>query len=219
MDANKTINHREVHERKTRLVVALTTVTMVVEIGFGYYTNSMALLADGWHMSSHAFALGLTWIAYVVARKYSDTDKQSFNQDKLLALSGLTSAIVLLLVAVMMAVESISRLINPVTIKFGEAIFVAVIGLFVNVLSAVLLHHDHHHGDQNIRAAYLHVLADGLTSVTAIIALLAGMYFRLYAFDAFSGIISSVIITKWSVDLIRDSGKVLIDFKRNGEKD
>ena len=202
------------NEYKTRLVVILTAVTMVVEIGFGYYTNSMALLADGFHMSSHAFALGLSWLAYVAARKYSDTIKLSFSRQKLLALSGFTSAIVLQVVAVIMAYEAVNRLVHPLPIKFGEAIFVAVIGLLVNALSALFLHHDHEHRDHNIRAAYLHVLADGLTSVTAILALLAGMYLKLYSFDAISGIISSFVITKWSIDLIRDSGKELIEFKR-----
>ncbi|HEY4787904.1 MAG TPA: cation diffusion facilitator family transporter, partial [Bacteroidales bacterium] len=135
------------NEYKTRLVVILTAVTMVVEIGFGYYTNSMALLADGFHMSSHAFALGLSWLAYVAARKYSDTIKLSFSRQKLLALSGFTSAIVLQVVAVIMAYEAVNRLVHPLPIKFGEAIFVAVIGLLVNALSALFLHHDHEHRD------------------------------------------------------------------------
>jgi cation diffusion facilitator family transporter len=204
------------NENKTRLVVILTAITMLVEIAFGYYTNSMALLADGFHMSSHAFALGLSWIAYVVSRKYSNTGTLSFNKDKLLALSGFTSAIILQVVAVIMAYEAVNRLLHPLPIKFTQAIFVAVIGLIVNAVSAIFLHHDHDHRDHNIRSAYLHVLADGLTSVTAIIALLAGMYLNLYSFDSISGIISSVVITKWSIDLIRDSGKELIEFKRKG---
>jgi cation diffusion facilitator family transporter len=111
-----------------------------------------------------------------------------------------------------MAVEAVNRLLNPLPIKFGEAIFVAVIGLIVNAVSAVLLHHDEHHSDHNIRAAYLHVLADGLTSVTAIIALVGGMIWNIYSLDAISGILCSVIITKWSVDLIRGAGKELIEF-------
>jgi len=206
------------NERKTLLVVVLTSVTMVVEIGFGYYTNSMALLADGFHMSSHAFALGLTWIAYVAARRYSNSERITFSKDKLLALSGFTSAIILQVVAIIMAFEAVKRLIHPLHIFFGEAIFVAAIGLVVNIVSAFFLHHDHEHSDHNIRAAYLHVLADGLTSVTAIIALVAGMFFNLYALDAFSGIISSFIITKWSIGLIRDSGIVLIDLKKHHEE-
>jgi cation diffusion facilitator family transporter len=203
-----------IHESKALFVVILTTVTMVVEIGYGYYTNSMALLADGYHMSSHAFALGLSWLAYLLARKYARTEKSSFSKEKLLALSGFTSAIVLQVVAVVMAVQSVSRLLNPLEIRFGEAILVAVIGLIVNIVSAFALHHDKEHSDHNIRSAYLHVLADGLTSVTAILALTAGMFYNIYSLDAISGIISSLIITKWAIGLIRNSGAELINYKK-----
>jgi cation diffusion facilitator family transporter len=206
-------SHTHTNEIKTRWVVYLTAGMMVLEIGFGFYTNSMALLADGFHMSTHAFALGLAWLAYVMSRKYSNHTKFSFSGDKLLSLSGYSSALFLLVIAVLMAVESVNRLLNPLVIKFGEAIFVATIGLFVNVLSAVILRHDEHHSDHNIRAAYLHVIADGLTSITAIIALVGGMIWNIYSLDAISGILSSIIITKWSIDLIRNSGKDLIDFK------
>lgn len=202
------------HERKTLIVVILTAVTMVVEIAFGYWTNSMALLADGYHMSSHVFALGLSWLAYIFARKYAQSEKISFSKEKLLALSGFTSAIMLQAIAIIMAVQSIGRLINPVTIKFSEAIFVAVTGLLVNGVSAFVLHHKKEDSDHNIRSAYLHVLADGLTSIAAIIALTAGMFFNWYSLDAISGILSSVIITKWSVDLLRNSGRDLIEFKK-----
>lgn len=208
-----THDHSLIHESKTRIVVILTAVTMVLEITFGYWTNSMALLADGYHMSSHVLALGLSWIAYVLARKYSDSDKCTFQKEKLLALSGFSSAIMLQIIAVVMAVESFQRLIDPLPIKFEEAILVAVIGLIVNALSAVFLHHDHAHTDHNIRSAYLHVIADGLTSVTAIIALTAGMFYRLYSLDAISGLISSIVITRWALQLIKNSGKTLVDFK------
>lgn len=208
-------DHSDTHEQRTRWVVYLTAVTMVVEIISGYWTNSMALLADGYHMASHVFALGLAWLAYVVSRKYSQTENISFSKRKLLALSGFTSAIVLQVIAIVMAVQAFDRLLHPLTIKFGEAIFVAAIGLAVNVLSAFFLHHGHEHHDHNIRSAYLHVLADGLTSVTAIIALTAGMFYNLYSLDSISGIISSLVITKWSIDLIKGSGKDLIDFRYN----
>ena len=204
------------HERKTRFVVILTALTMAVEIFFGYWSNSMALLADGYHMASHAFALGLSWLAYFFARKYSMTEKYSFKKEKLLALSGFTSAIALQVVAIMMVVQSIGRFIHPLSIRFSEAILVAVIGLVVNVVSAIMLHHKKEHSDHNIRSAYLHVLADGLTSLTAIVALTIGMFYNIYSLDAISGIISSVIITKWAVELMRDSGRELIDFKRKG---
>lgn len=213
-DHNHNHDHSLIHESKTRLVVILTSVTMVLEVTFGYWTNSMALLADGYHMSSHVLALGLSWAAYVLARKYSNSDKCTFKREKLLALSGFSSAIILQIIAVVMAIESFQRLIDPLPIKFSEAIFVAIIGLVVNVLSAVFLHHDHAHSDHNIRSAYLHVLADGLTSVTAIIALTAGMYYNLYSLDAISGVISSVVITRWAIQLIKGSGKTLIEFKR-----
>ena len=207
-------DHSRDHEQRTRWVVYLTAVTMVVEIVFGYWTNSMALLADGWHMASHVFALGLSWIAYVVARRYAESDIFSFNRKKLLALSGFSSAVVLQIVAIIMAIESIDRFLHPLAIKFDEAIYVAIIGLGVNGLSAFFLHHEHEHHDHNIRSAYLHVLADGLTSLTAIVALLAGKYFNFYSLDSISGIISSVVITKWAIDLMKGSGRELIDFKR-----
>ncbi|MBZ0204043.1 MAG: cation diffusion facilitator family transporter [Ignavibacteria bacterium] len=206
-------DHSGEHEMRTRWVVYLTACTMVVEIFFGYWTNSMALLADGYHMASHVFALGLSWAAYIIARRYSNSSKFSFSKNMLLALSGYTSAIVLFVIAVLMAEQSTERFFNPVTIKFEEAIFVAAIGLIVNALSAFFLHHGHEHHDHNIRSAYLHVLADGLTSVTAIIALTAGMFYNLYSLDSISGIISSVVITKWSYGLIKGSGKELVNFK------
>lgn len=207
-------DHSGEHEQRTRWVVYLTAGTMAVEIFFGYWTGSMALLADGYHMASHVLALGLSWAAYILCRKYSQTEKFSFEKSKMLALSGYTSAIILLVIAVLMAVQSVERFFNPVEIKFSEAIFVAVIGLAVNALSALFLHHGHEHHDHNIRSAYLHVLADGLTSVTAIIALTAGMLYNLYSLDSISGIISSVVITKWSYGLIKGSGKDLINFKK-----
>ncbi|MDX1828885.1 MAG: cation diffusion facilitator family transporter [Lutibacter sp.] len=212
------IDYSNAHEQRTRWVVYLTAITMVIEIFFGYWTNSMALLADGYHMASHVFALGLAWFAYVFSRKYAQTDTFSFSKDKLLALSGFTSAIVLQIVAVIMAIEAVNRLLNPLTIKFSEAIFVAIIGLSVNVLSAFFLHHEHDHHDHNIRSAYLHVLADGLTSVVAIVALVAGMYYNLYWLDSISGILSSLVITKWAIELIIGSGKDLIEFSKKNSK-
>jgi cation diffusion facilitator family transporter len=212
---SRTHSHKHSHEKKTRIVVYLTAVTMIVEIAFGYYTNSMALLADGWHMSSHALALGLSWIAYALSRKHHNNPNFRQGTDKILSLSGYTSALSLLAIAIWMAIVSVERFFNPVPIKFHEAIFVAVVGLLVNGLSAVVLHHKEEHSDHNIRSAYLHVLADGLTSVTAIIALTAGMYWKLYALDPISGIISSVIITRWAIGLAINSGKDLLDYRAN----
>ena len=139
-------------------------------------------------------------------------EKISFRKEKVFALGGFTSAIVLQVIAIVMIIESTERLMHPLPIKFSEAIFVACIGLVVNLLSAFLLHHDHEHTDHNIRAAYVHVLADGLTSLTAIIALTAGMFWNLFWLDAVSGLIGSVVITSWAVQLIQNSGKELIEF-------
>lgn len=207
----------QIHEQRTRWVVYLTAVTMVVEIAAGYWTQSMALLTDGFHMASHVFALGLSWIAYIVSRKFADSKNYSFSREKMLALSGFTSAIVLLVIAVVMAIQSVHRLVNPTSIKFNEAIVIAFIGLAVNAMSAYFLHFKHEHHDHNIRSAYMHVLADALTSVMAILALVAGMLFSLYALDSISGIISSVVITRWSVGLIRGAGKDLVEFRRKEE--
>lgn len=207
-------DHTAVHEKKTRWVVILTFVTMIVEITIGYYSNSMALTAEGWHMASHVFAIGLTWVAYILVRKYAQSTHLSFHKDKLLALAGFTSAIILLIIAIIMIIESITRLITPEAIKFSEAITVAIIGLVVNGISASFLHHEHEHTDHNIRAAYIHVLADGLTSITAILALLAVRYLNWGSLDAISGILGSIVISTWSFSLIRTSGSVLIDFSR-----
>lgn len=206
-------DHSELHEHKARWVVLLTAITMILEIGVGYYSNSMALTAEGWHMSTHVFAMGITWLAYFFARRYAQSDRISFEKSKLLALTGFTSAIVLQGIALVMVIESLGRLLHPLPIKFTEAIVVAVIGLVVNGISAKLLHHSHDHSDHNIRAAYLHVLADGLTSFAAIIALTAGMYFNIYWLDALSGIIGSIVITIWAVQLMKNSGGELIGLR------
>ncbi len=197
-------------EKRTRIIVILTAITMVVEISFGYYTHSMALLADGWHMGSHVFALGLTWLAYVISRRFSESVKYGFNREKFLALTGFTSALVLLGFAFFVGWESVVRFIHPKPIRYLDAIVVAFIGLGVNLLSAWFLHYDHEHHDHNIRAAYLHVLADGLTSVAAILALAGGWLFGLPLLDSVGGIICSLVIVKWSIDLILSSGKTLI---------
>ena len=204
----------DLHESKTRIVVFITAFTMVLEIIFGYYTHSMALIAEGWHMTTHVFAIGLTWIAYVTARKYAETEHYSFKKAKLLSLSGYTSAIILLFVAGYVMFESIERIFQTGEIMYNQAIMVAIIGLVVNVISAFFLHHDHEHTDTNIRAAYIHVLADGITSLTAIVALVLGKFLHLSWVDALSGIIGSIVIASWSFNLIRNSGKELVEFKR-----
>ena len=205
------------NEFRSKLVVLITAITMALEIFFGYWTNSMALLADGWHMASHVLALALTWLAYFVSRKYSNTEKYSFDTKKLLSLSGFLSAVALLFVAVFMSVESVSRLFNPLEIQFREAILVAFLGLIVNLLSAFILHGGHN-DDHNIRSAYLHVLADALTSIAAIVALTAGVIWKMYWLDCAVGIVGAVVITKWAMSLLWSAGKVLVDFKRSKDE-
>jgi cation diffusion facilitator family transporter len=199
------------YENKTMWVVLLTAITMVVEIIFGLTTKSMALLADGIHMGSHVLAIGLSWLAYVIVRRVSRSEKFKGNSDKILSLSGYSSGLMLLIFAVVIMVEAVQRFYNPVEIVYKEAILVAIIGLLVNVASAFLLHHDHEHSDHNIRAAYLHVIADALTSVSAIIGLIAAMIWDIPFIDTIAALISSVIIIKWSVGLLKESGKVLLD--------
>lgn len=208
-------------ERNTKRVVLLTLCMMVVEITAGYLFGSMALLADGWHMGTHATALGITLIAYYYARRHSENPQFSFGTGKVGVLGGFASAVVLAVIALVMGVESIKRLIDPQTIQFNEAIIVAVLGLVVNIVSALLLQgrhqrdHDqstqHTHHDHNLRAAYLHVIADALTSFLAIVALTAGKALGWIWMDPMMGIVGAVIITRWSYGLLIDTGKVLLD--------
>ncbi len=215
-------------ERRTQYVILLTLTMMVVEIGGGLLFGSMALLADGWHMGTHAAALGITAFAYWFARKHESDESFTFGTGKVGVLGGYTSAIVLALVALLMAGESIHRLLSPVSIRFNEAIVVAVLGLAVNVLSALLLQrrhpelehsvHDHdqgpehgHEHDYNLRAAYLHVLADALTSVFAIVALSAGNYAGWTWMDPAMGIVGAGVILFWAWGLVLDTGSILLD--------
>ena len=206
------MNHHQ-HERKTLWVVVLTAITMVVEIIFGLTTKSMALLADGIHMGSHVLAIGLSWIAYIIVRKVSTSKKFEGNSDKILSLAGYSSGLMLLIFAVAIMTEAIQRFYNPVVIVYKEAILVAIVGLVVNIVSAFLLHHDHQHSDHNIRAAYLHVLADALTSLSAILGLTAAMIWNIPFIDTVAAIISSLVIVKWSIGLLKDSGRLLLDMK------
>jgi cation diffusion facilitator family transporter len=200
---------------------------MVIEISAGYLYGSMALLADGWHMGTHAVALGITVIAYYYARRHSANPDYSFGTGKVGVLGGFASAVVLAVIALLMGAESIKRLVNPLPIHFNQAIVVAALGLIVNVVSAFLLqgknNHGHEHAsntihhDHNLRAAYLHVLADALTSLLAIIALGAGKALGWIWMDPIMGIVGALIITKWSYGLMMDTGKVLLDRDVNQE--
>ncbi len=208
-------------EQRTILVIAITAVMMVVEIVAGMAYGSMALLADGLHMGSHTAALGLAAFAYIYARKHAEDDRYSFGTGKVNALAGFTGAILLAGFAVIMLVESAERFLNPVAIEFNQAIYVAIAGFVVNGISMIVLggHHENeehehqHHGheDHNLRAAYLHVLADALTSVLAIVALLAGKYLDAVWMDPVMGVLGAGLVIRWSWSLLRQSGRVLLD--------
>ena len=235
------------NERRTWLVIALTASMMIAEITAGTIFGSMALLADGWHMSTHASALLITALAYRYARRHARNPRFTFGTGKLGDLAAFGSATVLAIVAMLIGWESLLRLRSPVPISFDEAILVAMVGLVVNLVSAWLLkddHHHHHHGhghahghhhrhedehgadhvhqaeevgrtgsrDNNLRAAYLHVLADALTSVMAIVALLAGRSYGWVWLDPMIGIVGALVILRWSWGLLRDSGGVLLDY-------
>ena len=188
----------------------LTAVTMVIEIIAGWLTGSMALMADGIHMGSHVLAIGLSWAAYVLVQRLSLNPAFTGSKEKVLTLSGYTSGLILLIFAGMIIAGAVGRFISPRVIEYREAIMIAFIGLGVNILSAFLLQHDHEEKDNNIRAAYIHVLADAVTSVAAIIGLVAAMIWGLPYIDAIAALISSAVIIKWSLGLLRDSGRELI---------
>jgi len=216
-------------ERNTRRAMWLTLAMMVVEIAGGWWFNSMAVLADGWHMSSHALALGTAAFAYSCARRYANDRRFAFGTWKIEILGGYTSAILLMGVALLMAFQSVERLFKPSPIHYEQAIAIAVVGLAVNLLCAWWLrdhhshghdhHHDHdhhgrhhhHHHDLNQRSAYLHVIADAATSVLAIVALLGGMYFGAAWLDPVMGLVGATLVAVWAWGLIRDSGRVLLD--------
>ena len=207
-------------EQKTWIVIVITVVMMIIEIGSGYLFGSMALLADGWHMGTHAAALSITVFAYSFARRHADNPKYSFSTGKVGVLGGFASAVVLGVIALIMGGESLKRLLAPVSIQFNEAIGVAVIGLFVNLICARLLHtgerHEHHeihhhHHDHNLRAAYLHVVADALTSFLAIFALFTGKQFGWVRMDPLMGIVGAVVITRWSFQLLKETSRILLD--------
>jgi len=202
-------------KKNTLYATIFTFVMMIVEIIGGYYYNSMALLADGWHMSSHALALGMAYVAYVMSSKYASDFRFNFGTYKIEVLGGYTSAILLVVVAFFMAFHSVQRLLHPVQIDYKDAIIVAIIGLIVNLICAWLLkddhHHEHHAHDMNLKAAYIHVLADALTSVLAIIALIGGMLWGADWLDPIMGIIGSILVFVWALGIIKQSAKILLD--------
>jgi cation diffusion facilitator family transporter len=209
-------DQQRVGERRTLIVMAVTAVMMVVEITTGILFGSMALLADGLHMGSHTVALLIALIAYIYARRHAGDERFSFGTGKVNALAGFTGAVLLAVFALGMAWESVDRLLDPVPIAFNSAILVAFVGLVVNGGCALILDaghshdHDHHH-DHNLRSAYLHVIADALTSVLAIAALLTGKYVGWRWMDPLMGIVGALLVARWSVGLLRTSARVLLD--------
>ncbi|WP_339864797.1 CDF family Co(II)/Ni(II) efflux transporter DmeF [Paremcibacter congregatus] len=208
-------------ERRTQYVLILTAVTMIAEIIAGSIYGSMALLADGWHMSTHVAAFLIAIFAYRYARKHANNSTYTFGTGKVNVLGGFTSAIALAVVALVMLIESFQRIIDPQTIQFNQAIAVASLGLVINIVSAFLLQHDHphddheHHHDHNLHAAYIHVLADALTSVLAIVALVMGKYLGWSWLDPIMGIVGAIIITRWAYSLAKQTGPILLDASIN----
>ncbi|MBU1404963.1 MAG: CDF family Co(II)/Ni(II) efflux transporter DmeF [Proteobacteria bacterium] len=210
-------------EKRTLQVLAITAVTMLFEIAAGMAYGSMALLADGWHMGTHVAAFMITIFAYRFAQKHANNKAFAFGTGKVSVLGGFASAIALIVVALVMLVESGQRIFSPQPIHFNEAIGVAALGLLVNIACAFLLqdHHDHdhghdkedhhHHHDHNLKAAYLHVMADALTSVLAIGALISGKYFGWHWLDPLMGIVGALVISRWAYSLVRETGGILLD--------
>lgn len=201
----------DTHERRTRWVAAVAAVTMVFELVVGRLSGSMALTADGWHMATHVGALGVAALAYWYARTRAGQRRFPFGTGKVHSLAGYTNAILLAVVACWMILESVERFVHPTVVQFREAFPVAVFGLLVNLVSAKLLDHDHEHHDHNIRAAYMHVLADAFTSVLAILALICGRYLGWTFLDPAMGIVGAVVILRWGWGLIRETSRPLLD--------
>lgn len=222
------------NEKKTKIVTVITLLTMFVEIAVGHWSGSMSLLADGWHMASHTLALFLSLVVYYLYRHPKFSSAFTFGGGKILSLGGYTSAMMLILIAISMVVESVQRFSNPRNVHYNEAIFVAVMGLIVNIICAMILykgeeashdhhgHHDHHHDhghshshsdshDANHESAYVHILTDALTSVFAIMALTLGMWKGWTWADPAVGILGGAVVFKWSLGLMKQSGADLLD--------
>ena len=212
-------------EFRTFIVIAITSTMMLVEIVAGLAFGSMALLADGLHMGSHTIALSINAFAYVYARRNANNERYSFGTGKVNTLGGYTGAILLAVVASMMAWESVERLIAPISIAFNQAIIVAVLGLVVNGASVFILginqghghEHEHHRHDHNLRSAYFHVLADAITSLLAIFALLVGKYFGAVWMDSLMGLVGAALVARWSLGLLKSTGVILLDQQSSKE--
>ena len=199
-------------EKKTAFVVLFSAATMVLEIFFGLFSNSMALLADGIHMGSHVLAIGLSWGAYVLVRRLEKKHADNVDSDKVLALSAYTSGVLLLMFALFIIIEAAERFFSPsVEIRYVEAMIVAAIGMVVNIICAIVLHekHGHEHEDYNRHSAYLHVLADALTSLGAIFGLICAMIWNITWIDTIVALVCSLVIVRWAKNLLFDTGKAL----------
>ena len=212
-------------KNKILFVIIITLVTMVAEIIFGIITNSMALLADGFHMGTHVFALGLSYVAYHLCQKYANSVCFTNGTDKIKELAGYTSSLFLGASALLIIYNSIERLLQPLSIEYNQAMLLVIIGLVVNVASILIMdsgecchlmhHHHHHHNhddrDNNFKAAYFHILADVITSLLALGALLVGKFFGFVSLDPLIGVLGGFIILKWSIDLIKATAINLLD--------
>ena len=199
-------------ELRTIIVIIITTSMMIIEITTGLVFGSMALLADGLHMASHAIALAINAFAYIYARRHAHDTRYSFGTGKVNALGGFAGALLLAIFALIMVWESVERFINPVEIAYNQAIMVAILGLIINVASVFIFGHDHHdHHDHNLRAAYLHVLADALTSLLAIVALFIAKYIGLVWMDPLMGVVGTILVSRWSLSLLNSTSAVLLD--------
>lgn len=199
---------------KTLFVIIITIIAMAAEVIFGYITNSMALLSDGWHMGTHAFALSITFGAYIFIKKAEKWGLPNISE-KISALAGYTSSLFLGITGIWVIIESVLRFFNPLDIIFNSAILIAVIGLFVNGICLLIMESKEKDKDYNFKAAYLHILTDALTSVFAIAALLAGKFLGLYLLDPIMGIVGGILILRWSVDLIKETSKVLLGINKH----
>ncbi len=209
------IKNENENERKTLVVIILTIITMLAEIIYGYITHSMALLADGFHMGTHALALSLTFIAYVLIRKFKNSGLFPQGTEKIGTLAAYTSSLFLGFTGLWIIIEALNRLINPVQIYFNEAIFIAIIGLIINGICILIMENSHEHShahkeDYNFKSAYYHILADALTSILAIFALLIGKYFNIICLDSLIGILGGILILKWAFVLIKHTAIELI---------
>lgn len=216
-------DQRKPGEGKTIIVIAIAALMMIAEITTGLLFGSMALLADGLHMATHTLALTISAVAYIYSRRHANDSSFSFGTGKVNSLAGFTSAVLLAVFAVLMTWESVERFFNPISIQFNQAIAVAAVGLVVNVVSALVLnsaghrhneaerHTSHRHVDHNLRAAYIHVIADALTSLLAITALVSGKYLGWSWLDPVMGVVGALLVGKWSVALLRETGSVLLD--------